>query len=108
MEESNNITGLKGSEKYALMACLLGKLENAGIQDGTYPEIKESKDGLITFSVMKSKVKMDELERIKNRLSGVELSIAHGNKYSFRIVIEGNKQLFLNFLAQSRMSSPTR
>lgn len=107
MEENNSIKGLKLSEEYELMAYLLKKFEQVGIQDGIYPEIKETKDGLLSFSVMKSKVDLEELNRLKTQISGVKVSISHGNKYSFRIVVEGTKAFFLDFLSQSRASSAT-
>ena len=107
MEENDSIKGLKQSDKYELMAYLLKKFEQVGIQDGIYPEIKETKDGLLSFSVMKSKVDLEELNSLKNQISGIKVSISHGNKYSFRIVLEQTKPFFLSFLSQSRASSAT-
>ncbi len=105
--EGNNVNGLKGSVKYALMSVLLEKIEHAGITDGTYPELEELTPGVLTFSLLKSNVDMEELLRVKESLGAVKMRIANGNKYSFKIVIEGEKELFLRFLSQSRTFAPT-
>lgn len=105
--DEKNVKGLKGSEKYALMAVLLGKIERAGISDGTYPELEELTPGVLTFSLLKSNVDLEELQRVKDSLGAVRLRIANGNKYSFKIVIEGDKELFLKTLSQSQTFKPT-
>ncbi len=105
--EEKNVKGLQGSEKYALMAVLLAKIERAGITDGTYPELEELTPGVLTFSLLKSNVDMEELQRVKDSLGAVKLRIANKNKYSFKIVIEGEKELFLKALSQSQTFSTT-
>ena len=104
--EDKNVKGLKGSEKYALMAVLLARIERAGITDGTYPELEELTPGVLTFSLLKSNVDMEELQRVKDSLGAVKLRIANKNKYSFKIVIEGERGLFMRLLSQPQPSAP--